>query len=239
MPRESTLPLAVVFLVLLFEQLRNALTTSRQYFTFSTHSNSCYSTITTKERTLVANENSINLHHSLKYLHIPKTGGSMIEQVAASAGYSWGYCMFQDGSSRNDDCPRNSEALRLNEFPTSNLWHLPIQHLPGKARYLYENASIFTVVRNPYSRVLSEYYYRCAFHKRCNDKINDAQHMNSWITTAINSVMESKIVTCSREVIGYHNITSFLITRVSNTWTMFSTPKLSKEILNVFSLLIK
>ena len=114
----------------------------------------------------------------------------MIEHVAASAGYSWGYCMFQDGSSSHEDCPRNSGALRLKDFPTNNMWHLPIQHLPSKVRFLYDNASLFTVVRNPYSRVLSEYYYRCAFHKGCNDKINDAGHMNNWITTALTSAME-------------------------------------------------
>lgn len=67
------------------------------------------------------------------------------------------------------------------------MWHFPLQLLPREARSLYENASIFTVIRNPYHRVLSEYYYRCSFHRKCQNKINNAHHMNQWITNAIYS----------------------------------------------------
>ena len=141
---------------------------------------------TTKKRKFSCQRSTTN-GRELKFLHIPKTGGSVIEQVAASAGYSWGYCMFQDGTNTKDVCPRNNDALRISNLDTNNMWHFPIQHLPPKARSLYGNASIFTVIRNPYHRVLSEYYYRCAFHRKCNQKINNSQHMNQWITNAIHS----------------------------------------------------
>lgn len=76
---------------------------------------------------------------SLKFIHISKTGGSSIESVGARNGHKWG---------KLDDV----------KFPDTYkiFWHTPIKLYDINP---YEGYDLFTVVRNPYDRVLSEFHW--------------------------------------------------------------------------------
>jgi len=99
----------------------------------------------------------------LNFLHIPKTGGSSILNLSAQNGYNWADCLFPS-SWRDRECPPDTIAVNIPPHPHgAPWWHTPIQYLP--APNPYADQDVFAVVRNPYERAVSEYYYYCRFHK--------------------------------------------------------------------------
>ena len=74
--------------------------------------------------------NSINL----QFIHIPKTGGSSIEDAAYENNIKWG---------------RKDKSLKK-KYKNVNDWHTP-QKVEGYS---------FCVIRNPYDRFISEFYHR-------------------------------------------------------------------------------
>ena len=90
---------------------------------------------------------SFTPRHPLNFLHIPKTGGSSVESVAIKHNLTWGYFLFE------------TKGFQRNQI----WWHTPIQYLPSNP---YEGSDLFAVVRNPYERVVSEFYYKCQYLAR-------------------------------------------------------------------------
>lgn len=88
----------------------------------------------------------------LFYIHIPKTGGTAIENMGRQLGYSWGrFDRHYDGMP-GDGHPRGSNtACGSGGSP----WHEPFHYArrPGPQQ-------TFCVIREPISRFLSEYNFR-------------------------------------------------------------------------------
>lgn len=100
----------------------------------------------------------------LNFLHIPKTGGSSIFRLAANNGLAWGECLFPSPW-RQKDCPKETNVGKWPEHRFgAPWWHTPIQYLPPDKKP-YNRQDLFAVVRNPYERAVSEYYYYCQFRK--------------------------------------------------------------------------
>lgn len=70
---------------------------------------------------------------TLKFIHITKTGGTSIENTGKLINQNWG-------------------RFHKNEI---GYWHKIFEKYPNKIKSKYD---WFTVVRNPYNRILSEYY---------------------------------------------------------------------------------
>jgi len=94
----------------------------------------------------------------LKFIHITKTAGTSIEDIANEAGIKWG---------RFD--------------PTYGPWHqLPIR----KDKRIFTSADWFMVVRNPYSRIVSEFH--CKWGGVGKDAVKyDRNSFNQYIQNAI------------------------------------------------------
>jgi len=97
---------------------------------------------------------------TLEFIHITKTGGSAIEAAAARHGVVWGVCHFTrqhgigPGCSRPDfGWPRSPPTV--SKGFSGELWHTPPAWMNPNP---YAGARTFTVVRNPYDRIISEYY---------------------------------------------------------------------------------
>lgn len=74
----------------------------------------------------------------LIFIHIPKTAGTTIQQIGLENGYDW----------MHRELP--------NEVCFCNL-----HHIPPTERIKLSHKPIFTVIRNPYSRIISHYRYVC------------------------------------------------------------------------------
>lgn len=119
----------------------------------------------------------------LEFVHIPKTGGTAIESEAARRGVTWSICHFAfpqvaEMISLNETiCPKGSLKHmwpKVQKYHACPWWHIPPQYFELQAHNPYEGADLFAIVRNPYERVISEYYYvGTHIRQRMSDVVND------------------------------------------------------------------
>jgi Sulfotransferase family len=71
-------------------------------------------------------------------------------------------------------------------------WHLPAQFFPLATNDPYQDAELFGVIRDPYDRMVSEFYYICTLKvfdwrpDQCDrSRLSDASYMNKWLTRKI------------------------------------------------------
>jgi len=101
---------------------------------------------------------------NLKFIHIPKTGGTSIENFGFFYGFKWG----------------KVDKNYYNRFKTTSpgsIWHATLPTLPDE---FYDGYDKFCVVRNPYDKILSSVY--CGFRSSYPETKED---FNSEIKTNI------------------------------------------------------
>jgi hypothetical protein len=89
-------------------------------------------------------------------------------------------------------------------------WHLPTQLFPLKGINPYENADLFAVVREPFDRLLSEYYYICRrkITKHwdfvdCNrTRVQEPEYMNEWIRHKLEQIPAGRLA--PKEFLNYN-----------------------------------
>ena len=131
-------------------------------------------------------------NRKLEFVHITKTGGSAIELAGYNNGIIWGACHYMNITELGcmaADLPY--EAPDYQSYALTSPWHTPPKLLKKYVKndqYPYNDADLFVVIRNPYSRVLSEYYcpwmgFQPKYRKNVkHDKDpNDSKIMNAWV----------------------------------------------------------
>ena len=101
----------------------------------------------------------------MEFVHITQTAGMAIAAAGARAGLSWGICHFEflpefgTGCNRADwGWPAKPLFVKGNPVQkgfSGELWHTPPAWLDPNR---YDGTMTFTVVRDPYDRIISEYY---------------------------------------------------------------------------------
>lgn len=101
----------------------------------------------------------------IKFIHIPRNAGSSIELLGKSIGEGWG--QFDE------------ELKERKPFKNLSYWHTPLYEFePHFLRDYLAKYELFTVVRNPYERLVSEYYFYKCWNKV---EIPSAKEMNEYI----------------------------------------------------------
>lgn len=143
-------------------------------------------------------------HRPLKFVHIAKTGGTSIEAAAAEKGIAWGRCHFEDSCVTGSPSQQQWKGVpKSGGKDGTPFWHLPPEFFTDPVLNAsfphnpYGGADLFAVVRNPYERVLSEYYYfvavKSSTRKRFQNKKHDAAFMNKWISRLLRRHRQSSI----------------------------------------------
>jgi len=125
----------------------------------------------------------------LEFVHITKTGGSAIERVGAENSIMWGACHYMNVTEvgcLNADIPYI--APNYQSYALISPWHTPPKILRSVAAVNepYMGADLFTVVRNPYSRVVSEYY--CPWTGFRREGIDNRDNLNEWIVYMVTTL---------------------------------------------------
>ena len=180
----------------------------------------------------------------LEFLHIPKTGGTTIEETATmQANIAWGSCHFHLNYRKPwKICPRKLITPTKSSSPSTkkwpkhkllrNLWHYPlhwlennhtitVRHIPSNPYHnlaargnippascsvVDQELRFFAVIRNPYERAISAYYYQAEFkHKK---KLQYQKFMNKWI---YKQCVEYRKYSNDPNIIGYENRSVFYI----------------------------
>lgn len=139
----------------------------------------------------------------LEFVHIPKTGGTVIESIASDANITWSICHFGIAkymvkiSNNLTHCL--PDALkhfwpREPKFGECPWWHVPPSHIETffPDYNPYSGADLFTVVRNPYERIVSEYYYVIQDVQQ-NKKSNSNNNNNNINAEKFNAEIHQKL----------------------------------------------
>lgn len=160
----------------------------------------------TATRSLIQDPKSIQTKNSQlpELVHIPKTGGSTLEGVAGKQGISWGLCHYLSVGW----CPTIQPEPHYYDFnnyrSTTSVpqWWAPFWHIPPRYYRMLESSQnqeaqlfpnpyplskpLFAVVRNPYTRILSQWYYVTINNfKKTQEYANNADHMNEFVHKAL------------------------------------------------------
>ena len=160
----------------------------------------------------------------LEFFHIPKSGGTMLEVLAGKNNVTWGACHFMTLvlSSKNTNwktlppwpsCPiLDNNTTYPNNAP--NYWHLPLYMLPHWLSFdaydvvhptLIERPKrFFTVIRNPYDRMISLYYY--VNFKTNASIVHDPKRLNDFILTKVANESCPQARECFKSQTSCHGI---------------------------------
>lgn len=107
----------------------------------------------------------ISYNHKFKFIHIPKTGGTSIEDLF--------------------DLMNKNNLYEEGRSLTINNVNFSLQHLPHSLINKMKPESVgwtsFTIVRNPYTRILSEYVWNHKFKTGRDIKSFNECDFNKWI----------------------------------------------------------
>ena len=98
----------------------------------------------------------------LYYIHIPKTGGMLMEKIFYDYGGDTGYTYFRKHHIKNN-------IVKNKLYKHISIWHIPFLYLDSSfTSNIIRNKKIFAIVRNPYDRIISVYKFWLKYY---NDRL--------------------------------------------------------------------
>jgi hypothetical protein len=115
-----------------------------------------------------------------KFLHITKTGGTSIEEFGFKLGIKWG----------------KYDNILYYFFNKVGFWHIPLIYIPNDILIKYK---WFTIVRNPYDRIISEINYLIR-DNIINENVDINKYLFNILTKLFTYNTETKLYTINKEV---------------------------------------
>mmetsp|Transcript_16982 Transcript_16982/g.25701 ORF Transcript_16982/g.25701 Transcript_16982/m.25701 type:complete len:334 (+) Transcript_16982:78-1079(+) len=163
-----------------------ASTSSSSTQTAASHSTQQQQTSASSNVTSAGNKPTKNL----EFIHITKTAGSVIEKLAWDAGIIWGVCHYREEVSIGCNKPdwTKPKKRRFAKMPSGlryigEPWHAPSQWLDPNQM---EDDDTFVIVRDPYDRLVAEYY--CSSFGYSGDNADDPQVFNKWVSEQLDII---------------------------------------------------
>ncbi len=111
----------------------------------------------------------VSKKHKFKFIHIPKTGGSSIEVI------------FDLQHEENLFIPRLTHQIERCMFAPQHFPHSVVNTFKPECKDYFS----FTIVRNPYTRIISEYFYiNKNFEGRSAKNFNEGD-FNDWLDKSL------------------------------------------------------
>ena len=137
---------------------------------------------------------------NILFIHIPKTGGTSVEQYFCQK-----YKMRLDAKSlaSNRPTPKYNSSLQHMTYET-------IINNKDEFKLNMENLTIITIVRNPYSRIISDlFYYKLITVNNSKDEVYNI--IKQYVTEYKGNILQYKFVT-----IDNHNIPRYKFVTIDN-----------------------
>lgn len=115
----------------------------------------------------------INKEHNLTFIHIPKTGGDTVEKLF---GLQKKECLWSDSGTLSEG--RSVIIDGISYAPQHFTWKI----IEEKKTKFYKDSIKFTFVRNPYTRILSEYFWLT------KNKFFDPEVFDYWIKNFLEKI---------------------------------------------------
>jgi len=134
------------------------------------------------------------IRNCLEFVHITKTAGSKLESIAAKNGIAWGSCKLENPIWCNG-LARTGTREMAKEFESQcrgAAWHNPKNSF--KTMYMCDN--LFTVVRDPYARMLSEFNCPFAGYKGSQYSLDKTSTLNEWVQRKLRVVQAKGSFKC-------------------------------------------
>jgi hypothetical protein len=109
---------------------------------------------------------------NLEFVHITKTAGTSIEEWGQNNNFAWGF------KNKNYFKKFKSDKMQI-----KSRWHIPPSYFNENP---YNNKITFTCVRNPYTRLISEYYCKYSGSDKAHEK--DKDEFNTWIQNLMRKI---------------------------------------------------
>jgi len=133
--------------------------------------------------------------HSLEFVHIPRNGGRAVEQAACANGVHWGSmkhhphdhmsnCDYDDHQANEHNEAGESPYKEIDKWQTPPARRLHHDHHMSKKdlpRPFHKGAKLFAVVRNPYERLVQDFYDPIIGFKGSAEEKQDKNVLNYWI----------------------------------------------------------
>ena len=152
--------------------------------------------------------NKIKTVKKLKFIHVTKTAGTAIEELGNANNIKWG----------RFDPDIKLLTAHLSYIQDGAFWHVPtIYYDLEKLKKIKKTFDFFLIVRNPYERVISEFYCKWGgyqsknFGHKYNLKITESsscEQINKWIGLRLSHL--SQLLGAKKYLANGHWVPQFL-----------------------------
>ena len=148
----------------------------------------------------ILNMNNVNLHNQSRelqskkinieqiyFIHIPKTAGTSMEHIFYEKKGCIGSCFFNK--------LHKKDILNNTMYNNVSLWHIPLQYFKQSfINNIISNYTIFTIVRNPYERIISDFKFWIQFYDARQNIRRKLKHNEKYLLNQIEKIYDNNFV---------------------------------------------